>query len=108
MCKTCGFNQVIELKYNEGRKEYSYETEFSVNDLIYLRVTPTTALDQDWRIEVDAPGCTEGEHYEVKVYDVDGKEISGELQGGKTYYVVIICKADVNDVKITVLDSNAM
>lgn len=108
VCKTCGFNQVVELKYNEDRKEYSYETDFSVNDLIFLKVTPTNALDQQWRVEVDAQGCEEGDDYEIKVYDADGKEVSGELEGGKTYYVVIICKADVNDVKITVLDSNAM
>lgn len=108
LCKTCGFEDVVEPEYDEDKQEYFYETDFAVNDSIYLKVMPTTALDQEWRIDVEAQGCEEGEGYEVKVYDADGQELSGELEGGKTYYVVIICKANVNDAKITILDSNAM
>ncbi len=108
LCKTCGYEEVVKPEYDEERQKYFYETNFIVNDSIYLKITPTTALKQEWRIDVEAQGCTEGEDYEIMVYDADGQELSGELEGGKTYYVVIICKTDVNDAKIIIQDSNAM
>ena len=55
-----------------------------------------------------AGGITEGSDYEMHVYDSNGNEVTGDLETGKTYYIVIIGMNNINDVRVTVLDSNAM
>ena len=111
-CKICGVEQdeIITLAENDYR-EFVATFDLEVNGSVYLKITPTDDKygTERWRIEVEAAGgITEGSDYEIHVYDSNGNEVTGDLETGKTYYIVIIGMKNVNDVRVTVLDSNAM
>lgn len=50
----------------------------------------------------------EGTNYELKVFDVNDNEHTGDLESGKTYYIVVSCMQDSDWVDIVILKSNAM
>ena len=110
-CTICGAEQdeIIILEENDY-SEFVATFDLEVNGSVYLKVTPTDESGTEyWRIEVEATGgITEGSDYEIHVYDSNGNEVTGDLETGKTYYIVIIGMNNINDVSITVLDHNAM
>ena len=109
VCKTCKAERSVKMEEN-SHSEYTATVNLEANKKVYLKVTPSNEYGTEyWRIEAEAAdGITEGSDYEIHVYDSNGNETTGDLETGKTYYLVITGKKNINQVLVTVLDSNAM
>ena len=109
VCKTCKAERSVKMEEN-SHSEYTATVNLEANKKVYLKVTPSNEYGTEyWRIEAEAAdGITEGSDYEIHIYDSNGNETTGDLETGKTYYLVITGKKNINQVLVTVLDSNAM
>ena len=109
-CFICGKEQDVALEIDE-QGGYILTEKFELNNRMYIKVTPLDSSEPQstWQIDVNGDGPVyEVTNYELKVFDVNGNEHTGDLESGKTYYIVVSCMQDSGWVDIVILDSNAM
>lgn len=73
--------------------EYTLTEQFESNKKIYIKVTLNSPYNPDsWRIDFNCDSLvTENTDYKLEVFDENGNEHTGELESGKTYYIVVSC-----------------